>query len=263
MADRPLIEVRGLRKAFTGRDGRRHVAVDDVSFAIGAGETLGLAGTSSAGKSTIGRIILGLIEPDSGELLFDGTPVRMNGAGDRRHLRAAMQMVFQNPVASMNPRRTAAAAIEIPMRNLGIGTADERRERVAELLDMVGLSPRHANYYPHEFSGGQCQRLGIARALATNPRFIFLDEPVSALDVSVQAQILNLLKELQERFSLTYLFVSNNLNVARFMCDRIAILDAGRIIEIGATDTLFSNPRQSLTQRLVSAIISVESSAHR
>jgi ABC-type oligopeptide transport system ATPase subunit len=146
----------------------------------------------------------------------------------------------------------------MPMRNLAIGTPAERRARVAELLELVGLSPRHANYYPHEFSGGQCQRLGIARALATNPRFVFLDEPVSALDVSVQAQILNLLKELQERLSLTYLFVSNNLNVARFMCERIAILHAGRIVEMEETDTLFEHPREPLTQRLVSAIMSLD-----
>jgi ABC-type oligopeptide transport system ATPase subunit len=252
----PLIEVDDLRKSFTGRDGRRHVAVDDVSFAMRAGETLGLAGTSAAGKSTIGRIILGLIEPDSGTVRFDGSPITRRE--DIRKLRTAMQMVFQNPLAAMNPRRTAAATVEMPMHNLGIGTPAERKERVSELLELVGLSPRHANYYPHEFSGGQCQRLGIARALATNPRFIFLDEPVSALDVSVQAQILNLLKELQERLSLTYLFVANNLNVARFICDRIAILHAGRIVEMGDTDRLFIDPKTDLTRRLVSAIMSLD-----
>lgn len=256
MAEPALVEVRSLRKSFATHDGGRHVAVDDVSFAIPPGATLGLAGTSSAGKSTIGRIILGLMQPDAGEALFDGHPVSGRVSANGRLIRAEMQMVFQNPVAAMNPRRTAAAAIELPMRNLGVGTPVERRERVVELLDLVGLSPRHANYYPHEFSGGQCQRLGIARALATNPRFIFLDEPVSALDVSVQAQILNLLKELQEHLALTYLFVSNNLNVARFMCDRIAILHAGRIVEMEETDTLFLHPREGLTQRLVSAIIS-------
>jgi ABC-type oligopeptide transport system ATPase subunit len=254
----PLVEVRDLRKSFVGRDGTRRTAVDGVSFAMQPGETLGLAGTSSAGKSTIGRMILDLIAPDSGTVLFAGQPVRGPddaGAGRRR---ARMQMVFQNPVASMNPRRTAAATIELPMRNLAIGTPAERRARVGELLDLVGLSPRHANYYPHEFSGGQCQRLGIARALATDPRFIFLDEPVSALDVSVQAQILNLLKALQERLGLTYLFVANNLNVARFMCDRIAILDAGRIVELDETDRLFTAPRHDLTRRLVSAIMSLD-----
>ena len=258
MADpAPLVEARELRKSFVGRDGTRHVAVDGVSFAMKAGETLGLAGTSSAGKSTIGRMIPDLIAPDSGAVLFAGQPVRQPGAAAGR-LRAQMQMVFQNPVASMNPRRTAAATIELPMRNLAIGTPAERRARVAELLDLVGLSPRHANYYPHEFSGGQCQRLGIARALATNPRFIFLDEPVSALDVSVQAQILNLLKALQEKLGLTYLFVANNLNVARFMCDRIAILNAGRIVELDETDRLFTAPGHDLTRRLVSAIMSLD-----
>jgi ABC-type oligopeptide transport system ATPase subunit len=232
--------------------------VDGVSFAMRAGETLGLAGTSAAGKSTIGRIILGLIKPDSGEVRFEDQAISHAGWKARRKLRTAIQMVFQNPVAAMNPRRTAASAIEMPLRYLGVGTPAERRERVRELLDLVGLSQRHADYYPHEFSGGQCQRLGIARALATTPRFIFLDEPVSALDVSVQAQILNLLKELQERLSLTYLFVANNLNVARFMCDRIAILHAGRILEMGPSEQLFDEPQTELTRRLVAAIMSLD-----
>jgi ABC-type oligopeptide transport system ATPase subunit len=258
MAEAPaLVEVRNLRKTYPMGGGRRHVAVDDVSFAMRPGETFGLAGTSSAGKSTIGRMILNLVRPDSGEILVEGRPAWTGAATDAAS-RAGMQMVFQNPVTAMNPRRTAAAAIELPMRNFGIGTPAERRERVMALLDLVGLSPRHANYYPHEFSGGQCQRLGIARALATNPRFIFLDEPVSALDVSIQAQILNLLKDLQERLALTFLFVANNLNVARFMCDRIAILDAGRIVTVSDTPTLFAHPPDPLTRRLVSAIMGLE-----
>jgi oligopeptide transport system ATP-binding protein len=254
----PLIEVEDLRKSFASRDGRRHVAVDGVSFTMRAGETLGLAGTSAAGKSTIGRIILGLIKPDSGTVRFEGQAINQSGWEARRKLRAATQMVFQNSVAAMNPRRTAAAAIEMPLRYLGIGKPAERRERVRELLDLVGLSQRHADYYPHEFSGGQCQRLGIARALATRPRFIFLDEPVSALDVSVQAQILNLLKELQEQLSLTYLFVANNLNVARFMCDRIAILHAGRVLEMDTSEELFDKPQSDLTRRLVAAIMPLD-----
>jgi ABC-type oligopeptide transport system ATPase subunit len=249
----PLIEVRDLHKSFPLRSGGRHKAVDGVGFALRAGETFGLAGTSSAGKSTVGRMILNLVRPDRGTILVDGQPAWQRG-GDGHVLRARLQMVFQNPVMAMNPRRTAAASIELPMRNFGMGTPTERRERVMELLNLVGLSPRHADYYPHEFSGGQCQRLGIARALATDPRFIFLDEPVSALDVSIQAQILNLLRDLQERLSLTYLFVANNLNVARFMCDRIAILHAGRIVEVNETEALFADPQNPLSRRLVEAV---------
>jgi ABC-type oligopeptide transport system ATPase subunit len=252
MAEAPLVEVRDLHKSFPLRAGGRHKAVDGVSFALRAGETFGLAGTSSAGKSTVGRMILNLVRPDSGTILVDGKPAWQGGDGHA--LRARLQMVFQNPVMAMNPRRTAAASIELPMRNFGLGGAAERRERVLELLNLVGLSPRHADYYPHEFSGGQCQRLGIARALATDPRFIFLDEPVSALDVSIQAQILNLLRDLQERLSLTYLFVANNLNVARFMCDRIAILHAGRIVETNDTEALFADPQHELSRRLVAAV---------
>jgi peptide/nickel transport system ATP-binding protein len=166
-----------------------------------------------------------------------------------------MQMVFQNPVASMNPRRTAAAAIELPMKLFSVGSRAERRERVAELMNLVGLSPRHAHYYPHEFSGGQCQRLGIARALASGPSFIFLDEPVSALDVSIQAQILNLLKDLQDKLSLTYLFVANRLSVMRFMCDRLAIVEGGQIIEEGTTEEVFRMPSTEHARQLLSASI--------
>jgi ABC-type oligopeptide transport system ATPase subunit len=155
----------------------------------------------------------------------------------------------------MNPRRTAAATIELPMQTLGVGSRKERRERVAELMNLVGLSPRHAHYYPHEFSGGQCQRLGIARALASNPRFVFLDEPVSALDVSIQAQILNLLKDLQEEFRLTYLFVANNLSVTRFMCDSLAIVHHGRIVESGPTDEIFDAPQSDQAKKLLSALV--------
>ncbi|HTN96366.1 MAG TPA: ATP-binding cassette domain-containing protein [Nordella sp.] len=251
----PLIEAHGLRKEFRRRGGGTPVvAVDDVSLSILPGQTFGLAGTSAAGKSTIGRIIMGLTPGDAGEIFFEGKKLPAGGAYSRE-VRARMQMVFQNPALSMNPRRTAAATIELPMQALGVGTRKERRERVAELLNLVGLSPRHAHYYPHEFSGGQCQRLGIARALASTPRFVFLDEPVSALDVSIQAQILNLLKDLQERLALTYLFVANNLNVTRFMCDHLAIVHRGRIIESGSTDEIFEAPKTDHSKKLLSALI--------
>lgn len=251
---RPLIEARGLRKQFRRGGGAPVLAVDDVSLAILPGQTFGLAGTSAAGKSTIGRIIMGLTTGDAGDVIFEGRKLPAGGAYSRE-VRAKMQMVFQNPALSMNPRRTAAATIELPMQTLGIGNGKERRERVGELLNLVGLSPRHAHYYPHEFSGGQCQRLGIARALASGPRFIFLDEPVSALDVSIQAQILNLLKDLQEKFALTYLFVANNLNVTRFMCDHLAIVQRGRIVEAGPTDEIFEAPRSEHARTLLSALI--------
>lgn len=248
----PLLDVRGLGKTFRGNGGEPVRAVDDVTFSIRPGETFGLAGASSAGKSTIGRMIMGLTVRDAGEVFFDGEALPADGRYGQA-MRAKMQMVFQNPVQSMNPRRTAAASLELPMRALGTRSRSERRDYVAELLNTVGLSARHAHYYPHEFSGGQCQRLGIARALATDPRFIFLDEPVSALDVSIQAQILNLLKDLQEKFALTYLFVANNLNVTRFMCDRLAIVHRGRIIESGPTAEIFANPATEHAGELLSA----------
>lgn len=250
----PLLEVHGLRKVFRGNASKPVLAVDDVTFAILSGESFGLAGTSSSGKSTIGRMIMGLTARDAGEVRFAGERLAPDGRYSHA-LRAKMQMVFQNPVSSMNPRRTAAAALEVPMRSLNVGNHKERRERVFELLNIVGLSPRHAHYYPHEFSGGQCQRLGIARALASNPSFVFLDEPVSALDVSIQAQILNLLKDLQERFALTYLFVANNLNVTRFMCDRLAIVQRGRIVESGTTDDVFNAPKTEHARKLLSPLV--------
>jgi ABC-type oligopeptide transport system ATPase subunit len=256
-----VIEVRNLRKEFRSPSGGKLVAVDDVSFAIAPGEAFGLAGMSGAGKSTVGRIIMNLTEATSGEVLFEGKVISGRGASDAAAARSKMQMVFQNPVASMNPRRTARSIIEMPLRSFGIGTAAERRDRVYELLTLVGLNPRHAEYYPHEFSGGQCQRLGIARALATEPKFLFLDEPVSALDVSIQAQILNLLKELQEKFRLTYLIVANNLNVEGFIADRLAIMSAGRIVESGRTGALFQNPRHKVTQDLLGSILSLEGEA--
>ena len=251
----PLVEVRNLTKEIDRPDRVRIKAVDDVSFEIRRGETFGLAGLSGSGKSLIGRLILNLIKPTSGEVLFEGATVTGLTASTMQRIRPRMQMVFQNPLSSMNPRKTAGSSLELPLLNFGIGNARERKERIAELLDMVGLSPRHAQYYPHEFSGGQCQRLGIARALASEPRFVFLDEPVSALDVSIQAQMLNLLQDLQERLGLTYLLVANNLNVLYFVSDRIAVLDAGSLVELAETEALFHSPRTELSRQLLSAIV--------
>ncbi len=259
--DKVTIEVRNLRKEFRTPGGGRKVAVDNVSFTIRSGESFGLAGMSGSGKSTIGRIVMNLETPSAGEVLFEGHPVSGPRSRVSMAVQSNMQMVFQNPVASMNPRRTARSIIEMPLKSFGIGGAAERKERVYELLDLVGLSSRHAEYYPHEFSGGQCQRLGIARALATSPRFIFLDEPVSALDVSIQAQILNLLKELQEKFKLTYLIVANNLNVEGFIADRLAIMSAGKIVEIGKTNDLFRAPQHKVTKDLLASILSLRSDA--
>ena len=250
-----LVEVRNLVKDVVRPDRTSLRVVDDVSFAVREGETFGLAGVSGSGKSLIGRIILNLVAPTSGEVLFEGQSIAGLAPSAMQLRRPRMQMVFQNPLASMNPRKTAGSSLELPLINFGLGSARERKERIAELLDLVGLSPRHAQYYPHEFSGGQCQRIGIARALASRPKFIFLDEPVSALDVSIQAQMLNLLKDLQEKLGLTYLFVANNLNVLYFISDRIAVLDAGRIIEEADTESLFAAPREDLTRRLLSAMV--------
>ena len=254
----PLIEVKNLGKTFRSPRGGRQVALDGVSLTIAKGETFGLAGMSGAGKSTLGRIIMNLIPPSSGDVLFEDQSITGLDADGRKDLWRRMQMVFQNPLDSMNPRRTARSILEMPLRSFGMGNATERRERAYELLELVGLSTRHAEYYPHEFSGGQCQRLGIARAIASNPSFIFLDEPVSALDVSIQAQILNLLKELQEELRLTYLVVANNLNVARFVSDRLAIMDEGSIVEMRPTEDVFEAPEHDRTRELLGAILSLQ-----
>ena len=251
-----MIEVRNVTKEFSASGGRV-TAVRDVSFEVYEGETFGLAGESGGGKSTLGRMIMGLIRPTSGDVLFEGRSIADLSAGDFRLLRRRMQMVFQNPLGALNPRKTVGASVELPLINFGLGTARERRRRVAELLDMVGLDASQAERYPHEFSGGQAQRIGIARALASDPSFIFLDEPVSALDVSIQAQVLNLLKDLQRRLGLTYLFVAHNLNVVHFMCDRSAVVRAGEIVEMGSTREMFREPKHDYTRRLLSAVLEV------
>ena len=259
MTNRPaLVEVRDAIKVFPDEEGGTVTAVNGVSLDIMRGETFAIAGESGGGKTTVGRMILGLIAPTSGRVRFDGSDLAGLAPEAMRPLRRRMQMVFQNPLGALNPRRTVGANLELPLINFAVGSAAARRERVAALLGMVGLEAAHAERYPHEFSGGQAQRIGIARALALEPDFVFLDEPVSALDVSIQAQILNLLKDLQERLGLTYLFVAHNLNVVRFMADRSAIMRAGEVVEMGATEELFHAPKEAYTRMLLSAALQIE-----
>jgi peptide/nickel transport system ATP-binding protein/oligopeptide transport system ATP-binding protein len=228
--------------------------VDGVTFSIAAGETFGLVGESGSGKTTTGRCILRLIEPTSGEVEFKGENVL---AFDRTRLRQArreMQIVFQDPYSSLNPRMRAGAIVEEPLAIHGVGTRAERQERVAELFRLVGLDPDQRARYPHEFSGGQRQRIGLARALALHPSLIVADEPVSALDVSVQAQVINLLMDLQQHLSLTYLFIAHDLRLVRHICERVAVMYQGRIVEMGVTGALFEAPAHPYTQALLSAI---------
>ena len=257
-----LLEVRGLRKTFPivrGRSLRRSIgeikAVDGVSLTLGAGETLGLVGESGCGKSTLARCILRLLEPTSGEIKFDGRDVRASDRQELRNLRRDMQIIFQDPYASLNPRMRVAQLVSEPLRVHGITAGrHETRARVAELLALVGLAPEHADRYPHSFSGGQRQRIGIARALATEPKLVILDEPVSALDVSSRAQILALLEDLQERLCLSYLFVSHDLSVVRYISQRVAVMYLGKIVELAPRDELFDHPRHPYTQALLSAV---------
>jgi len=254
-----LLEVRNLVKEFTRTHGPFQAstvvrAVDGVTFSIKAGETFGLVGESGSGKTTTGRCILRLIEPTSGDVEFKGENVL---AFDRKRMRQArrdMQIVFQDPYSSLNPRMRAGAIVEEPLVIHGVGSRTERQNRVAELFRLVGLDPEQRARYPHQFSGGQRQRIGLARALALNPSLIIADEPVSALDVSVQAQVVNLLMDLQQQLSLTYLFIAHDLRLVRHICERVAVMYRGRIVEIGRTEALFEAPAHPYTKALLSAI---------
>jgi ABC-type oligopeptide transport system ATPase subunit len=253
-----LLEVRNLVKEFTRKHGPFRAptvlrAVDGVTFSIEAGETFGLVGESGSGKTTTGRCILRLIEPTSGDVEFKGESVLAFDRQRMRQARREMQIVFQDPYSSLNPRMRAGAIVEEPLVIHGVGSRTERQDRVADLFRLVGLDPDHRPRYPHQFSGGQRQRIGLARALALNPSLVIADEPVSALDVSVQAQVVNLLMDLQHRLSLTYLFIAHDLRLVRHICERVAVMYRGRIVEIGRTAALFEAPAHPYTKALLSA----------
>ena len=260
MAGGSLLRVEGLRKYYEargnafGRAAKRPVkAVDDVSFAIEPGEVVAVVGESGCGKSTLGRLVIRLLEPTAGTISFDGVDITRIGGEELRRIRLLMQIVFQDPFSSLNPRMTVGDAIGYPLRVHGLDTHRERR--VVELLERVGLSALHARRLPHELSGGQRQRVGIARAISVNPRLVVLDEPVAALDLSAQAHVLNLFKELQRDMGMAYLFITHDLSVAEYMADRILVMYAGRLMEIGDRESLFESPRHPYTEALLSAAV--------
>ncbi len=258
-ASENLLDVRGLRKLFPIRGGifsriRGYVqAVDEVSFFIRRGENLGLVGESGCGKTTTGRLVLGLQKPTAGEILFEGAPVCLPD-GRIRVDRRDMQIIFQDPYASLNPRMTVADIVGEPLYVHGLASGQELSDRVVNILHTVGLEPRYRHRYPHEFSGGQRQRIGIARALALNPKLIVCDEPVSALDVSIQAQVINLLEDLQAEFGFSYLFIAHDLSVIKHISSRVAVMYLGRIVELAGTEALYSNPLHPYTEALLSAV---------
>ena len=256
-----LLQVRDLRKEFPVRSGfliervsHTVKAVDGVSFEIAEGRTLGLVGESGSGKSTTGYCILQLLKPTAGSIRFKDKELTKLGRGEIRRMRREMQIVFQDPYSSLDPRMTVGDIVSEPLEVHGVGSKRTRKARVRELLDVVGFNPDYINRYPHEFSGGQRQRVGVARALALNPSLIVCDEPVSALDVSIQAQILNLLKDLQRDFGLTYLFISHDLAVVRSMSDDIAVMKDGQIVETGPADEVYERPKHEYTRALLTAV---------
>jgi peptide/nickel transport system ATP-binding protein/oligopeptide transport system ATP-binding protein len=261
-AGEPIIEVRNLVKHFPITSGfliRRQTgavqAVNDVSFDVMRGETFGIVGESGCGKSTTARLLLRLMDATSGSIRFEGREIADIKPGDMKPLRREMQMIFQDPYSSLNPRRTVGTIISEPFRIHGMKTGEgERKRAVQELMDTVGLNPEHYNRYPHEFSGGQRQRIGVARAIALKPKVIIADEPVSALDVSIQAQVLNLLRDLQRTLGLTLVFIAHDLSVVRHMCDRVAVMYLGKVVELAHSDQLYAHPRMPYTGALMSAV---------
>jgi len=260
---KPLLEVKNLKKYFPVRKGLfqtvvGHVkAVDDISFSINEGETLGLVGESGCGKTTAGRTLLRLYEPDAGQVFFKGRDIVNVHGDDLRALRRDMQIVFQDPFSSLNPRMTIKSIVEEGLVVHRIGNRAERLDRVKQVLERTGLDPSYINRYPHEFSGGQRQRISVARALTLNPKFIVLDEPISALDVSIQSQIINLLNDLKEEFRLTFLFISHDLSVVEYISDRIAVMYLGEIVEMANSDDLYDRPLHPYSQALLSSIPSI------
>lgn len=255
-----LLEIKNLKKyyelksGFLGREKRVVKAVDGINLSIKKGEILGIVGESGCGKSTLGRSILRLIEPTDGEILFDGKDIRGLKKEELRRERSDMQIIFQDPGASLNPRMTVGEIIGEPIDIFGTESGEEKAEKIHKLMDLVGINRSYIHRFPHEFSGGQRQRIGIARALAVDPKLIICDEPVSALDVSVRAQVLNLMKELKEKLNLTYIFISHDLSVVHHICDRVAVMYLGRIVEIATKEQLYANPVHAYTKALLSAI---------
>jgi peptide/nickel transport system ATP-binding protein len=248
-----IVDVSGVSLSFSQRKGAQRKVLDEITLEVRRGETLGLVGESGCGKTTLARTIAGLVQPSSGTVRFDGRDISELGAAEWRKLRQKVQVVFQDPFSSLNPKRRIGSIIEDPLRIHGVGGPRERRRRVQELIELVGLDPEHYNRFPSQFSGGQRQRIGIARAIALNPDLVILDEPVSALDVTVQAQVLRLLDDLQRELGLTYLFISHDLAVVRHMCDQIAVMENGKIIELGPSETIYQSPQQPFTKKLLAA----------